>query len=280
MTGGLLRLWIKISNGEYDIVHLLILRNYMVLFLPLLFLRTKIIVSIHDTLSLRNLIPKNINHFLRIIFIKYAKVVFVFNQSDKELLSHHRKNKKETFILKHGFDKTIDSSNKVKDFRTITILFSGGLGKLHKGLNILLQALKHLRVDYKLLICGTNYSGENHKNYIGALDEKEYLEILSQSKIVVVPSKYESFSLVALEAFASGIPVILTKSTGISDYLVDGKGCFIVEYGDVKDLAKKIELLLTDGPMWMRMSNEALTVAQEFDWKNIIDKYIHIYNTV
>ncbi len=278
ITGGLFRLWLKIIKEKFEIVHLLVLRNYMLFFLPLVFWKSKIAIFVHDTLSIRNLIPPQINHFVRILFIKFVHAVFVFNQSDKELLSRYRNDHKTIFIVKQGINlKPIEEKNlEINTSRKI--LFSGGLGKDYKGLKFLRSALNNVTTNYTLLIYGPDYLGEIDNDYCGVLGEMEYREVLNQSRIVVVPSIYESFSLTALEAFANGIPVILTKNCGITDYVVDGKGCYIVEYNNVKDLANKINLLLKDEMTWSNMSRDSISIAKEFDWSKIILTYTNIYS--
>jgi glycosyltransferase involved in cell wall biosynthesis len=277
ITGGLFRLWLKIIEENFEIVHLLVLRNYMLFFLPLVLGKTKIVILVHDTLSIRSLIPKKLNHLIRILFIKFAHGVFVFNLSDKELLSRYRNDYKTIFIVRQGINLKLISESNSEIITSPKILFSGGLGKDYKGLKFLRSALNLVNNNYKLLIYGPNYLGETDKDYCGVLNEIQYKEVLNQSRIVVIPSIYESFSLTALEAIANGIPVILTKSCGISNYLVDGKGCYIVEYDNVEDLATKISILLKDEIIWSKMSRDSILIAKDFDWSKIIPIYTNIY---
>lgn len=279
INGGLFRFWFS-GLTDFEIVHLLSLRNYMLPFFPLIFFKAKVLILIHDTLSIRNLIPKNFNHFVRLLFIKFSAGVFVFNKSDKELLSKYRKNSQAIFVVRQGINYESLQKYKKEHSSLSTILFSGGLGKEYKGLQFLRSALKKVKSDFKLVICGPNYSGVSDEDYFGSLKQIDYYAILANARIVVVPSIYESFSLTTLEALSFGIPVILTEQCGIADYLINGTGCFIEAYGNVDGLAKNIELLLTDDSLWQKMSRDAQLAACEFDWSKIIPTYLNIYRQV
>lgn len=279
INGGLFRFWFS-GLTDFEIVHLLSLRNYMLPFFPLVFFKLKLLIIVHDTLSFRSLIPKNLNHFVRLLFIKFSSGVFVFNKSDKELLSKYRKNNQVIFVIKQGINyESVQKYNK-GHASSSTILFSGGLGKEYKGLQFLRSALKKVKCDFKLIICGPNYSGVADEDYFGSLNEIDYYAILADARIVVVPSIYESFSLTALEALSFGIPVMLTEQCGIADYLISGNGCLVEAYGNVDGLAKNIELLLTDDSLWQKMSRDAQLAASEFEWNKIIPTYLNIYRQV
>jgi glycosyltransferase involved in cell wall biosynthesis len=278
ITGGVIRIWFRILKSEYEIVHLLVLRNYMLLFLPLILGSPKFVILVHDTLSLRGLTPKKLNHMVRVLFMKFAHAVLVFNHSDQKLLTKFRKDVDTISVVKQGIKLDSNEQIKINTSDTPVILFPGGIGKDYKGLRFLRLALMQVKEKYKLLLCGTNYTAEAERDYYGALNEKEYYEILQRSRVVVVPSIYESFSLVALEALANGVPVILTKNCGITEYLDNGNGCFIIEYDNVMDFANKIALLLKDKMTWENMSRDALIVSKEFHWSNVIKTYTNIYS--
>ena len=80
----------------------------------------------------------------------------------------------------------------------------------------------------------------------GQLSRSRVLELYRTSRVVVVPSRYESFSMTALEAMAIGTPVIVSSSCGIASWLSPlGKG-WVVPTGDPEALASAMKPLLTD----------------------------------
>lgn len=100
---------------------------------------------------------------------------------------------------------------------------------------------------------------------------------LQRSHLVVVPSRYESFSLTGLEALACGVPLIITRESGLSEYLNDGEGCFLVDYGDVDGLAGRIDELLRNGRLWKNMAKDARKLARQFSWRKAAGDHVRCY---
>jgi len=65
-------------------------------------------------------------------------------------------------------------------------------------------------------------------------------EIFDHSNIFILPSKVEGFGLVVLEAINNGLPVICTNNGGMVEIAQDYSNGFIIEYGNIKQLAKTI----------------------------------------
>jgi glycosyltransferase involved in cell wall biosynthesis len=82
--------------------------------------------------------------------------------------------------------------------------------------------------------------------------------------VAVVPSLYEPFGLVALEALACGVPVIASAVGGLKEIVLDGESGLLVPPGDVSALARALRLLLTDDSLRMRLGVGARLRAREF----------------
>jgi glycogen synthase len=81
----------------------------------------------------------------------------------------------------------------------------------------------------------------------GQLSRSEVLELYRTARVVVVPSRYESFSMTALEAMASGTPVVVSSSCGIASWLSPLGAGWVVPPDDPAALASAVKPLLTDG---------------------------------
>jgi len=117
--------------------------------------------------------------------------------------------------------------------------------------------------------------GLHHQvRFVGAVIDAEKLRLLSQSKIFVLPSEREGFSLATLEALACGLPAIVAIPTqpevfGVSDLVKDGFDGIYYKVGDPSGLAKSMQALLDDGELLARMSGNAERIAAGFDWRAI-----------
>jgi D-inositol-3-phosphate glycosyltransferase len=113
--------------------------------------------------------------------------------------------------------------------------------------------------------------------FVGQRPQDELPYYYNSADVVVMPSHYESFGMVALESMACGTPVITTNVAGISS-LIDKKHSALITFvNNPLHLAKQIEHLLTNDSVHKQISRETLESARELDWKNITDKIIKVY---
>jgi glycogen synthase len=88
---------------------------------------------------------------------------------------------------------------------------------------------------------------------------------LAAAAMVVLPSRWESFSLAALESMAVGTPLIVSGVGGLAEFVRDGSNALVVAPGDEPALAGAIDRLLDDEPLRDRLAGEAARDAQAFD---------------
>jgi D-inositol-3-phosphate glycosyltransferase len=114
----------------------------------------------------------------------------------------------------------------------------------------------------------------------GAEDQDRLIYYYSAADLVVMPSHYESFGMVALEAMACGTPVVASKVGGLAYNVRDGETGFLVPHRDPEALAAKIRLLLCDGQLREQMSGQALRWAQQYGWPTVADQLLQLYEEV
>ncbi len=97
------------------------------------------------------------------------------------------------------------------------------------------------------------------------------------SDVVVMPSHYESFGMVALEAMACGTPVIASRVGGLPYNVLDGITGILVPERDPEALAQEIMRLLTDDSLRRRLGEGAAQVARYYSWEKIAGQIIDVY---
>ena len=101
------------------------------------------------------------------------------------------------------------------------------------------------------------------KNY---LSRKEVLDEYYHGGVFAMPSVYESFGLVYLEAICLGMPVVASKGTGADDIVINGKNGFLAKKRDPKSIA---DALLSAQKLFGKVPKP----DKKFLWKNIAKEY-------
>lgn len=108
-------------------------------------------------------------------------------------------------------------------------------------------------------------------------NSNEIDQILSYSDLFLLPSETESFGLAALEAMAWSVPVISSNSGGLPEVNFDGVSGYLSNVGDIDNMAENALKILSDDATLAQFKEKALSVAQQFDIKNILPLYEALY---
>jgi D-inositol-3-phosphate glycosyltransferase len=103
------------------------------------------------------------------------------------------------------------------------------------------------------------------------------VDYYNAASTVVVPSHYESFGMVALEAMACGTPVIASEVGGLAFLVKDGETGFTVPDRDPGALADRICAIITDPLLRARLGGRAAEYAQGYSWSLIADRIVGVY---
>ena len=184
------------------------------------------------------------------------------------------------------------------------LLFVGRIEPL-KGLSNLIRALAKIRAQghcdrdcYCLVVIGgepdsssDNMSAEMRKVkklcaelgmddlvlFLGKRAQETLPYYYSAADMLIMPSYYESFGMVALEAMACGTPVIASQVGGLPYLVQDGKTGFVVPGGDPDALVEPLNLLMNDNELRERMGCQAAELARKYSWSLTAEKIIKIY---
>jgi N-acetyl-alpha-D-glucosaminyl L-malate synthase BshA len=115
-------------------------------------------------------------------------------------------------------------------------------------------------------------------SFLGKIDN--VAPLLATADLFLLPSESESFGLSALEALASGVPVIGTRAGGMPEVVRDGETGFLCVVGDVDGMARVALDLLRDPERWQQMSTLAVADARaRFSQNEIVSQYEQLYKT-
>ena len=171
------------------------------------------------------------------------------------------------------------------------VLFAGRLAT-NKGISDLIAAMSKIdskNVDLVLMGADMGLGDDLEKeaksrnvnmHRLGHVDDEIYRSALSAATLMVLPSEYEAFGIVLLEAAAAKTPVIGTRVGGIPEAMSDGQNGFLVEFNDSLKLSEKISYLLEDEKLCSEMGSKGREFSSGFSWASIVDKIEEEYRTL
>jgi len=116
--------------------------------------------------------------------------------------------------------------------------------------------------------------------FLGKRDQDKLPYYYSAAEMVVMPSHYESFGMVALEAMACGTPVIASEVGGLAYLVRDGETGFTIPDQEPDTLCEKISWLLKDRQLHGSMSQRAVEYAQDYAWEKIAKQIVDVYKSL
>jgi len=172
------------------------------------------------------------------------------------------------------------SSTKVNDCqpsnlpeRKRQILFLGRM-EPRKGFDILLEAWKLSNLfeeGYELYMCGevgedlpTGFQNLEGVRFTGKISEREKEEYLCLSSLVVVPSRFESFGIVTLEAMANSTPVLVSDVAGLRSVSSIANSVQVFEAGNALDCGLKMSKILSSETEWAVLSARVRADFEKF----------------
>jgi D-inositol-3-phosphate glycosyltransferase len=175
-----------------------------------------------------------------------------------------------------GIDTLFDAFKRLLDARdwagaTPTLVFIGGMINSDRGDEGLDPELLKLKRDAESL------GISEHVLFRGSQSRDMLPLYYSAVDVCTVPSRYESFGLVAVEAMACGTPIVASRVGGLQFTIRDGQSGLLVPHSDPVALANGLEQVLTDQEMYNRMRAGARRAAIRYSWQMVTSSVVDVY---
>ena len=182
-----------------------------------------------------------------------------------------------------------------------TLLFVGRIDPV-KGIDFLIEGYAGLRAGWTgaavpqlVIVGGELIAGElgpdlarvrDHAAKYGVADglifrgpqsHERLARYYAATDLTVVPSRYESFGLVAIESMACGTPVVASRAGGLAYTVEEGHNGLLVPYGDAPALTAALDRALSDDLLRHEMSVGALATAQGYSWADVATRVLALY---
>jgi glycosyltransferase involved in cell wall biosynthesis len=224
-----------------------------------------------------------------------AKFV-VANSEGLKQLAQKTNSEQKIEIIQNGVDIQMFKPAEKKQNEYVCILSVSRLTP-RKGLRYLIQAIKILlentslteKAKIELQIIGdgdeknaleqlANELGISHKvKFLGRILHENLASYYAQADIFCLPSLNEGMSNTVLEALATGMPIVATKTGGTEELVRDGENGFFAAQKSAQDLAEKLESLINDETLRVRFGQASRKRAETMSWANVAEKYVKLY---
>jgi len=200
----------------------------------------------------------------------------------RERMERDLESKENLHFIPNGVDSAQFKPIKVhKDFDLLLI----GRFQKAKGFDLFLNALNLIASEkkerYSTAIIGS-FSEEQRKYllqrlrpelrkdvaFLGTLQREEMPSAINRAKLLVIPARYESFGLPALEAMACGIPVVATRVGGLPELIDETVGA-LIEPNDYSALAEGIRQRIHDEEFARDVLVAGPAKARRYDWRRV-----------
>ncbi|CAN5165409.1 hypothetical protein BH24GEM2_BH24GEM2_14380 [soil metagenome] len=188
-----------------------------------------------------------------------------------------RKDAEITLVTAGVPDELFELFRREEDF----LLFFGRMDWFQKGLDTLLEAFRLLvkmHPGIQLVLAGRGKDAErverrsrelgiaHNVQLVGSVSDEERVRLFAGARVLLMPSRFEGFGMVAAEAMAAGVPLVAAAAGSLPEVVDAPHGGVLVPPGDAADFADAVNKILQDSGRRASLSFSARRSAHRFRW--------------
>lgn len=221
-------------------------------------------------------------------FKKADKIIAVSEYTKNKIMKGYGTSSDKIEVVHNAINFKGVEKNKPYNRKKI-ILYLGRLS-MHKGPDYFIKAAKKVlgyKKDVLFVVAGSgellpelidlacNLGIGDKILFTGRLKDEEVKKIYESADLYVLPSVSEPFGITALEAASKGVPVIVSKNSGVKEVL---KHCIQVDFWDIEEIANKIISVMKYHPIKEEITSNAYRELEKISWSKQASEVINIYN--
>jgi glycosyltransferase involved in cell wall biosynthesis len=240
------------------------------------------------------LLPAYKRFILRQVLCQAATVQCQTEDWADFVVSKYGVQKSRTVVIPPGTKFNAPWRPKSKISTPVRLLFVGRLTK-QKNVPMLLEAMRIYKErfdpEFRLKIVGDGELREDIMEWIEETDLADHVSLsgplfggdlqnaYEESDIFVLPTLYESFGVVFIEAMAKGLPIVTTNVASVRNVVVDRRNGLLTDT-DAESFCLAIRALVTDASLYSSISATNLEDVGKYDWDRIVDKVLSMYKSL
>lgn len=221
-------------------------------------------------------------------YSRYSRIVCISRGVKETLVNYLRSTEAKSVVVYNGIDLrrfTAGSDPELARAQGRLVVCVANLLP-GKGQDVLIKAIPLLPGDVQVAFAGRGPLEEKLRELardLGVLGRIRFLgyveevsSIYKSAKVCVIPSMWEGFGMVAVEAMASGVPVVASRIPGLAE--VVGEAGTLFEAGNPSDLAGKISELLKSPDLWAERRRRGIERARQFSIDRMAEEHCRLYS--
>jgi glycosyltransferase involved in cell wall biosynthesis len=175
-------------------------------------------------------------------------------------------------------DNVIIHVGRIKRYKSTDHLLEAARMLVDKGKRLTVKIVGDGDDVPRLKEITTKLGLEQVVEFTGFIPESDKLALYQQAAVLVENSIKEGWGLIVMEANACGTPVVAARSPGLVDSVSEGESGFLYEYGNVREMADRIELLLDKPDLRAEMGRKGIEWAEKYSWERATDAMLDMIN--
>lgn len=163
-----------------------------------------------------------------------------------------------------GIDILISAAAQLHEDENFVVLIVGGDDRAARQIEELTEHARRLDIDH-------------HISWVGSVPHADLPLYYNAADVCVVPSYYESFGLVAVEAMACGTPVVASRVGGLTSTIMDGETGYLIPWRCPEPFAERLELLLDNDELRAAFGLAGREYVERFRWANVAESVAALY---
>jgi len=229
--------------------------------------------------------------------IRFAQKIIAISDHEKQVLIRRGISSERIVVIPNGIDTDEISFKKVNSpghGNGKTLMFAGRIDIDQKGLDLLVEAFAYLvkyNPELDLVLIGPDWNDSTKRlkqlsvklgvgekvHFFGYMERSDYLRNLGSADLFILPSRFEPFGIVLLEAIASGVPIVASNVGAIPEILQRGKFGLLFDAGDVDSLFRQLQNALSNEGESEKRAKAAAGSLEKYSWASIAKATKRVY---
>ncbi len=253
-----------------------------------------LVITTHSDAGRPHLQKRLFDAITPLLTLRQAQRVIAITKSEAMYLRSLGVQSQRITIIPNGINLADfeGKSKRIPKRESANILYVGRVYPEQKGLETLIRSIYLISHSKRPIvnIVGEDWGGsagilnlanklkvQDRVKLLGRLDSDGLVQAYNSADLFVMPSLFEPFGIVLLEAMASGLPIVASRVGGIPEVVEEGKTAMLVPPGNPEELRIAIEALLSNDRLRRAMGHAGRERAALFSWSRIIPRILRVY---